>query len=415
MKIAIVGSGIAGLVCAWRLNETHEITVFEANAYIGGHTHTVDVEADDGTHAVDTGFIIFNKRHYPLFSEILRRLGVSSKPTDMSFSVRCDRTGLEYNATSLNRLFAQRRNLLRPRFWRMIREIFRFGREAVDLVRDADEATTVGEFMERHGYSEEFAEHYLIPMGSALWSVPAGGFRRFPIRFVVDFFENHDLLKVGGRPQWLVVEGGSRTYVDAITAGFRDRIRLSTPVTKVKRRRDAVLVTPGDGAAETFDHVILACHADQSLRMLADATDTEREALEAFPYQENDTALHSDESVLPRRRRAHASWNVRVPAKERDRAVVTYGMNSLQGFESKTPYLVTLNDTASIAPDLMIERMTYHHPVYTAGRAKAWARRREFVGASRRTSLAGAYWGYGFHEDGVRSAIEVCEHFGRGL
>ncbi|MHC4472243.1 MAG: NAD(P)/FAD-dependent oxidoreductase [Planctomycetota bacterium] len=412
MRIAIVGGGVSGLTCAHRLHETHEVTVFEANDYPGGHTNTIRVDIGDETHEVDTGFIVYNRRNYPNFVEMLDGLGVRSQPTSMSFSVRCDRTGLEYNPTSPNKLLAQRTNLFRPRFWRLVRDILRFLREAPSLASREDETVTVRDFLAAHGFGEEFGERFLVPLGASLWSSPPEGFREFPVRFVVDFLENHGMLTLTDRPEWLVIQGGSKRYVEAMTRPLLDRIRLSTPVRAVRREPDgAHLVTDRHGE-ERYDHVIFACHSDQALRMLADPTSAEREILGAFPYQRNEAVLHTDPSVLPRKRRAWGSWNYHVPADERDRVAVTYHMNRLQSLDSKHELCVTLNDDAGIDPEKVIRRITYHHPVYTTGRAAARTRRGELIDANR-TSFCGAYWGYGFHEDGVRSALEVCDELAK--
>ena len=304
MKLAVIGSGISGLVAAYRLQADHRVTVFEANAYPGGHTNTVTVEVGEERHAIDTGFIVFNDWTYPNFIQLLDELRVPSRATTMSFSVSDQRTGLEYNGHSLGTLFAQRQNLLRPSFYRMLADIVRFNRQAPRLVQDGDEQMTVGEFLSRYGYSRQFAAHYLLPMGAAIWSCPPGVFAEFPIRFIVDFYTNHGLLNLMNRPTWRVVEGGSSEYVRALTSRFREPIRLSTPVERVLRSADRVDVYPHGGAAESFDHVIFACHSDQALRILgSEATPTEREVLSAFPYEPNVVVLHTDITLLPRTRR----------------------------------------------------------------------------------------------------------------
>ena len=325
----------------------------------------------------------------------------------MSFSVRDERTGLEYNGHSLNTLFAQRRNLLRPRFYRMLADILRFNREARHLVTKGSDEITVGEFLLQHRFSEEFAKYYLLPMGAAIWSCPIGTFAQFPIRFIVDFYHNHGLLNVFRRPTWRVVEGGSRAYVEAMTRSFRDRIRLRTPVQSVRRFPNRVDVQPRGGSSESFDHVIFACHSDQALRILGDAATTqEREILSAFPYERNVAVLHTDVSLLPRTRRAWASWNYRLHGDDSCPASVTYNMNILQGVRSRHTFCVTLNDESRIAPELVLRRFEYHHPVFTTRRRSAQARHAEFLNANR-TSFCGAYWRNGFHEDGVVSALAV--------
>jgi predicted NAD/FAD-binding protein len=413
-RIAIIGSGISGMVAAHLLHPDHEITVFEANDYVGGHTNTVDVSLDGDDYAVDTGFIVFNERNYPNFVRLLDQLGVASQPSNMSFSVRSDRTGLEYNGTSINRLFAQRRNLFRPRFHGMIRDILRFNRKSVELLATDDVTTTVDEYVGRGRYGDAFMDEYLVPMGASIWSCPPATFREFPIRFVVDFFNNHAMLNVNGRPQWRVIRGGSQRYVERLIRPFHDRIRLSTPVRSVRRLPDRVEVAGETFGRERFDHVIFACHSDQALRILDDASETERDVVGSFPYQRNEAVLHTDPSVLPRRRRAWAAWNYHIRAEDRDAAAITYNMNILQTLASKHTFCVTLNDDEGIEPGRIIDRFLYEHPVYTAGRIAAQSRHGELIDVNR-TSFCGAYWGYGFHEDGVNSALAVCRAFGKEL
>jgi predicted NAD/FAD-binding protein len=407
MKIAVIGAGVSGLVAAYRLCSDHDITVFEANDYPGGHTNTVEVELDGERHAIDTGFIVFNDWTYPHFIGLLDELGVASRSTTMSFSFRDDRSGLEYNGHSLNTLFAQRRNLLRPRFHRMLTDILRFNREARHLVMNGSDEITVDEFLIQHRFSREFAKYYLLPMGAAIWSCPIGKFAQFPIRFIVDFYHNHGLLNVFRRPIWRVVEGGSRTYVEAMTRRFHDRIRLRTPVQSVRRFPNRIDLQPRGGPSQSFDHVIFACHSDQALRILGDvATTQEQEILSAFPYERNVAVLHTDVSLLPRTRRAWASWNYRLNSDDSCPASVTYNMNILQGIQSQHTFCVTLNDELRIAPERVLRRFVYHHPVFTTRRRFAQARHAELLNINR-TSFCGAYWRNGFHEDGVVSALAV--------
>lgn len=408
MKIAIIGSGISGLTAAHYLQHHHDVTVFEANAYIGGHTNTLDVELDGEQHRIDTGFIVFNDWTYPNFIRLLDDIGVPSQPTDMSFSVRCDLTGLEYNGSNLNGLFVQRKNLLRPRFYRMLRDILRFNRESLALLESDNEELTIGEYLHEAKYSQEFVNHYLFPMGSAIWSCPLNTFAEFPIRFVVEFYRNHGLLSVTKRPVWRVIQNGSRTYVDALTRPFRDRIVLNCPVKSVRRSLEGVDVHSAARGTERFDHVIFACHSDQALQMLADPTATETELLGAFPYEANVAVLHTDSTVLPRRRRAWAAWNYHIQSPASGKATVTYNMNILQGLRSQHVFCVTLNGEDHIRPERIIRRIHYHHPIYTTRRATAQQRHHELIDANN-TSFCGAYWGNGFHEDGVNSALAVCQ------
>ncbi len=414
MRIAVIGAGVSGLVTAYLLADEHEVTVFESNDYIGGHTHTVDVEAGGCRFSVDTGFIVFNERTYPNFVRLLQRLGVAWQPSNMSFGVRCEKTGLEYSPSSLNSFFAQRRNLLRPSFYRLIADVFRFRRESQAVLAGDDWAKTLAEFLASRGYSRRFVEQFLVPMGAAIWSAAPEDFGAMPVRFFAQFFYNHGFLNVRDQPQWLTVRGGSRSYIAPLTAAYRDRIRLSCPVESVRRRTDCVEVTPRGGAPERFDQVVIAAHSDQALRLLADPSAAEREILGAIPYQANDTVLHTDTSLLPRCRRAWASWNYRIQREAKRRAVVTYNMNFLQSLDAPVTFCVSLNCSEAIDPATVRLRTVYHHPVYTAAAVAAQKRHDEISGVNR-THFCGAYWSYGFHEDGVKSALAVCRHFGRGL
>lgn len=409
MKIAIIGSGIAGNTLAHHLHKHHDITVFEAGSHIGGHTHTHDIEHKGRQYSVDTGFIVFNDRTYPNFIALLNELGVGWQASDMSFSVHCEKTGFEYNGTSLNTLFAQRRNLFKPSFYRMIGEIMRFNKSSLELLADGPEIH-LGDYLAQNGYSQHFIDYYIIPMGSAIWSTEARQMLDFPARFFVRFFHHHGMLTVNDRPQWRVIKGGSARYVEALTASFRERIRLDTPVEHVRRLKRSVRVKPLNGPEETFDWVFFACHSDQALAMLKDPSAAEREVLSAIPYQENSVYLHTDRSLLPRRKLAWAAWNYHVTAETMDRVAVTYNMNILQGLDSPDPLLVTLNHTRGINPAHVIKRLTYHHPVYTTAGTRAQARHAEISGVNR-TAYCGAYWRNGFHEDGVVSALTALEQF----
>ncbi len=410
MRIAIIGTGVSGLVAARRLHRHHEVTLFEANDWVGGHTHTVDVELACGRYAVDTGFIVFNDWTYPHFVRLLDELGVDSQPSSMSFSVRCERTGLEYNGTSLNRLFAQRRNLIRPAFYRMLRDILRFNREAPELIGAGDDDLTLGEYLALRGYSREFIEYYLVPMGAAIWSATPPTMGQFPARYFVQFFHNHGMLSVNERPTWRVVKGGSREYVRELIAPFRERIRLRTPVAWIRRASTHVTVAPRNAEPQRFDHVFLACHSDQALALLADATPPEREVLSAIPYQENDVVLHTDVRMLPARPRAWAAWNYHIPPQPLQRVAVTYNMNILQGLPARDQICVTLNRSEVVDPPRIHGRFTYHHPVYDVNAVRA-QRRVPAINGRRRTWFCGAWCGYGFHEDGVRSALDACDAF----
>lgn len=413
MRIAVIGTGISGMTTAYLLHGAHDITVFEADDYIGGHTHTVDVAVDRKSYPVDTGFIVFNERTYPNFVRLLQRLGVPWQNSNMSFSVCCERTHLEYSPSSLDRLFAQRRNLLRPSFWWMVREIFSF-RRRLSAMAALPATVTLGEYLREKGYSQSFRDYFIIPMGAAIWSAEPHRFEEMPACMFARFFSNHGFLNVRDQPQWLVIQGGSREYTRVLTASFRDRVRLTCPVRSVRRLADGVEVEAVDGRSERFDHVIVATHSDQALRLLADPTEKEREILGAISYQENQVVLHTDESVLPRRRRVWASWNYRIPRGPQDALTVTYDMNILQGLDAECEFCVTLNPTDKIDPERVLRHMVYSHPVYTPPALEAQRHHGEISGVNR-IHYCGAYWGNGFHEDGVNSALAVCKYFGRGL
>ena len=416
MKIAVVGTGISGMVAARHLAEEHDVTVFEAAPYLGGHTNTLDVDEDGRTLAVDTGFIVFNEKTYPAFCALMRELGVAWKPSDMSFSVKNEASGREYNGTSLNGMLAQRTNALRPSFWRMVRDILRFYREAPAVLDADDDTTTLGEFLERGRYSRAFIEDHLSPMGAAVWSARPEGMRAFPLRFLVQFFHNHGFLQVEDRPQWLVIDGGSRSYVEPLMRPLAGRVRLNTPVVRVRRvERQAgtgVELRTKDGEEAVFDRVVLATHSDQSLRMLADATPLERELLGAFGYERNDAVLHTDAALMPRRRRAWASWNYHVTDPPSERSTVTYWMNKLQGLDARREYFVTLNRSDSVDPSKVLRRIAYQHPIFTTQAVAAQKRHAEIDGVHG-VHFCGAYWRWGFHEDGVQSALAVLANVQR--
>jgi predicted NAD/FAD-binding protein len=386
---------------------------------VGGHTHTHAVELGSREYAVDTGFIVFNDWTYPRFMALMRHLGVSWQPSDMSFSVRSEVTGLEYNGTSLNSLFAQRLNLLRPSFLRMVREILRFNREAPALLEADGDGPTLGEFLEQGRYGEPFVRDYVLPMGAAIWSATRSAMLDFPARYFVRFFANHGFLSVDDRPVWQVVQGGSSSYLDPITRPFADRIHLRTPVESIARGNDGVLVRARGREAERFDHIVLACHSDQALAMLADPSDAEREVVGAIGYQENEVLLHTDSSIMPRKRLAWAAWNYHLTdgglGRSEAPVAVTYWMNKLQGLEAPEQFLVTLNWSDRIDPERVLRRLVYHHPVYTHAAVRAQARWDQVSSHETRTWYCGAYWFNGFHEDGVRSGLRVAEAFGLGL
>ena len=410
MKIAIIGTGISGMTAAWLLHETHDITVFESANAIGGHTHTVDVSLAGRSYAVDTGFIVYNDWTYPNFIKLLETLGVASQSTVMSFSVKCEKTGLEYNGNNLNSLFAQRRNLLRPSFHRMLREILRFNKEAPLLLQEDDHGTTLREYLSQRSYSQQFIDHYIVPMGAAIWSAEPEMMETIPVRYFIQFFKNHGLLSVNNRPRWRVIRGGSRCYAERLVAPFYQRIRLASPVMQLRRYPNRVELSSSQNGTEVFDAVIVATHSDQALKLLADPTPQEQVVLAAIPYQENEAVLHTDSRLLPRRRLAWAAWNYHIPAHVQRRVAVTYNMNILQGLKAPETFCVTLNYNENIDSTKIFDRIVYHHPVFTPQAVAAQQRRHEINGVNR-TWYCGAYWGYGFHEDGVNSAYTVYHDF----
>jgi len=401
------------MVAAYRLCRDHEVTVYESGAYIGGHTNTVDVEYEGKSYAVDTGFIVYNDWTYPRFIEILSELGVNWQPSTMSFSVRCEKTGLEYNGTNLNALFAQRRNFVRPAFLRMIKDILRFNRRAPELLR-GNGTESLGEYLRRESYSRYFVEHYIIPMGAAIWSSRPIDMLHFPARFFVEFFANHGFLSVNARPTWRVIRGGSREYVKRLTAPYASRIHLNSPVASLQRQRHQVALRLRNGSVEHFDDVVLACHSDQALKLLSDPSPEECAILGAIPYQANEALLHTDARLMPKRSLAWAAWNYHLPIEQYERVTVTYNMNILQSIAAPAQFLLTLNRGADVDPARVIGRYVYDHPVYTSQAVAAQARRHEINGV-RHTYYCGAYWGYGFHEDGVKSALVAVEELQRRL
>jgi predicted NAD/FAD-binding protein len=409
MKIAIIGTGISGLTCGYQLHKQHDVTLYEANGYIGGHTATVDVEWKGQSHAIDTGFIVYNDRTYPNFIQMMSDIGIYGLPTEMSFSVRNDGNGLEYNGHTLSTLFAQKRNILNPKFYRFIAEIVRFNRLAkAHIQAEHGELSTLGDFLTYHQFSDYFSENYILPMGAAIWSSTLADMRVFPLPFFLRFFLNHGLLDVVNRPQWYVVPGGSRGYIEPLTRGFSDKILLNSPVKWVRRSREFVEVCT-EHQCERYDQVIFACHSDQALNVLADRSDAETEILGAIKYQANEVVLHTDHSLLPKRRRAWASWNYWLEGQDDQSSrlpSLTYNMNILQHIDSDTTFCVSLNCSEKIDPNKVLKRITYHHPVFNVASIAAQQRKSEINGVNR-TWFCGAYWRNGFHEDGVHSAQDV--------
>jgi predicted NAD/FAD-binding protein len=410
MQIAIIGSGISGLVAARELSSHHEVTVFEADSRPGGHTHTVNVSDEAGTsHSIDTGFMVCNERNYPGLFKIFKALGVALKPTDMSFSVRCDQTGVEWNGTSVNQIFSQRRNLFRPSFHGMIKDILRFQAKATAWAEEDGEDQTVIDFVQDMRLGQRFLQHYLIPLGSSLWSSPPADFLRFSMRFLSRFLNNHGMLSWSGRPQWMTVMGGSSAYLSPMMAPFRSRVHLNTPVRSVVRNDKRVRVRT-EACEVDFDEVVFACHSVQALKILAHPDPKEANLLGAIRFQPNDVVLHSDVALLPRRRRAWASWNYCVPMESPEQATVTYNMNMLQGIQSSSTFCVSLNGGNRIRPERVLKQLTYHHPIFSMEAEHAKRHHADVIRNSG-ISFCGAYWGQGFHEDGVQSALRVAKAF----
>jgi uncharacterized protein len=418
VKLAIIGGGVSGLYAAWKLADRHQVTLFEANDYIGGHTHTVDVSVASGRYAIDTGFIVCNDRTYTLFLSMLDELGVSRVATDMSFAVSCAETGLEYNGHNLDTLFAQRRNLLSPRFWRLIRDILRFNTLAKQVLQQqggsgqtVNDNQTLAQFLDQHGFTGPVISHYLAPMTAAIWSTPLRDVSEFPLRFFLQFCDNHGLLNINDRPQWYVIKNGSRSYVDALLKRLPATVRANQPVRHVSRHADGVELHFADDRREHFDQVVLACHSDEALALLTDPSEAEQQILSAIPYLESEVVLHTDEKLLPKTRRARAAWNYLLGADPTGNGLptLTYNMNLLQRLSAPETFCVTLNRSGAIAPDQVLGRYRYSHPQFSRAAVAAQARHAEISGV-RRSHYCGAYWGYGFHEDGVRSAARIVNN-----
>jgi predicted NAD/FAD-binding protein len=412
-RIAVVGSGISGLTSAWLLSRSHEVHLYEASDTIGGHTNTEYVEAGGRVWPVNTGFIVYNDWTYPGFIRLMEALGVESEVSDMSFSVQSPATGLEYNGTSLDTLFSQRRNLVNPWFLNMIREIVRFNSLTRDgLAKDRIPADqTLAAYLDEHGFSQYFRNHYIVPMGAAIWSASESDIQQFPVRFFLRFFNNHGMLSVYDRPEWRVITGGSETYIPMLLAPLGSNVYRSTPVTAIHRDAEGVTLHSPRGE-ERYDQVVIATHSDQALSLLADPTDEESRILDALPYQENDVVLHTDSSLLPRNRRAWAAWNYHIPQNPSEAVSVTYNMNILQNFsDAPETFCVTLNRSHAIDPERIIKRFRYAHPGFTLAGMDAQGSY-ERIGGHNRTHYCGAYWFNGFHEDGVQSALRVARSLG---
>ena len=415
MKIAIIGSGISGLTAAYLLCKTHDIAVFEANDYIGGHTHTHEIALEKKNWRIDSGFIVYNENTYPNFIKLLKRLNVATQKTSMGFSVKAPDKNLEYSGGSLNSLFAQRRNLFRPSFYLMIKDILRFNRVSISKLKDLSETITINEFLISNNFGKHFIKNYIIPMGAAIWSTAAEKVIEMPAVFYIRFFQNHGLLQINNRPQWHVIKDGSKSYINKIIQSFESKVLLSTPVKKVKRHEHGVEVVYGnDESSDIFDKVIFANHSDQALKLLDDPSPEENMILGALPYQKNVALLHTDSEILPNKKITWSSWNYLLSEDNSKPVALTYNMNILQSLDSKTDFLVTLNGNDQVNPKKVIKTISYEHPLFTVAGVKAQKQKHQISGKNN-TFYCGAYWGYGFHEDGVNSALDVCSFFGRSL
>ena len=415
MKIAIIGSGISGLTSAYLLNRNHDITVFEANDYIGGHTHTHNIKIKDKEYAVDTGFIVYNERTYPNFIKLLDTLGVERQLSTMGFSVKSASEDYEYAGESLNGLFAKRSNIFRPGFLRMLYEMYHFGKKSDSTGLGLDASITLGTYLRSENYSNEFINYFIIPMGAAIWSTPANKVLDMPAYFFIKFFYNHGMLEIMNRPKWWVIKDGSSAYIKKIIKGFESKINLSSPIRTVSRLDNGIEIETADSKKPLmFDAVVFATHSDQALGMLKDPTEKEKDILSSIPYQKNEVLLHTDSSVLPKRRLAWASWNYQLDSNPENPVVLTYNMNILQSLDCDEIFCVTLNDYQSVDKSKVLKKITYHHPLFTVKGVEAQKRKLEISGVNN-TYYCGAYWHNGFHEDGVASAIEVCKHFGEQI
>ena len=408
MKIAIIGSGISGNTLAYYLNPHHQITLFESNDRIGGHSHTHHIDIFNQKVSVDTGFIVFNKKTYPNFLKLLYELKVPYENSAMSFSVKDSQKDFEYNGTSLNALFAQRKNFMNPRFYKMISEILRFNKSSIILL-SSDEEISLGDYLKRERYSDFFKKYYILPMGSAIWSSNIKTMMEFPAKFFIQFFNNHGMLNINDRPQWLTISGGSINYVNKMIEPFRKKIKLNQNIKYVERKKDHIAIHHKD-RIEKFDWVFFACHSDEALKLIKSPGLHEKNILKAIPYTDNEVVLHYDDHFMPKRKLAWAAWNYHIDDNANSPASLTYNMNILQNLKTEAPLLVTLNPMQKINKKKIIKTLSYAHPQYSLRSIEAQSKYHLISGANR-TSFAGAYWGNGFHEDGVKSALDAIQQF----
>ena len=416
MKIAIIGTGISGLTAAYLLNKNHNITVFEKNNYIGGHTHTHDISVNNIDYAIDTGFICYNENTYPNFIKLLKILGVESQKTTMGFSVKSLKKDLEYAGNSISSLFSQKKNIFNPSFLWMLKEIVSFNKKAKQDLLKITPGKSLDEYLKENRYSEFFINNYIVPMGAAIWSTKPASILDMSALFFIQFFYNHGLLQVQNRPNWWVIKGGSKQYVNKMIVGFKDKIRLSQPISKIRRLNGKIEIVAGNNpnVKDIFDAVVIATHSNQALDLLSDSTDLELDILSKISYQKNEALLHTDTSILPKNSSAWSSWNYFLDKDPQKPVSLTYNMNILQNLDSEETFCVTLNGNSLIDSQKIIKRINYHHPLFTVEGLKAQGRKHEICGENN-TYYCGAYWRNGFHEDGVVSALDVCEKFGISL
>jgi predicted NAD/FAD-binding protein len=406
MKVAVVGSGISGNTLAYLLNKNHDVTLYEKDKRIGGHSHTHEIVINNKKVNVDTGFIVFNKKTYPLFTSLLDNLGVKYENSNMSFSVFSKENNFEYNGTTLNSLFSQRRNLLSPRFIKMIFEILRFNKESIRL---KSKTILLRQYLKNNNYSDYFCKNYILPMGAAIWSSDIKTILNFPAHFFINFFKNHGMLSVTDRPQWLTIKGGSQEYVKKLTRGFKNKIKLNSVIKNVIRNKNFIVIEDNK-SKEKFDYVFFACHSDEALAILKKPTNDELEILGALPYQKNDIILHTDSSVMPKKKLSWAAWNYNIDSPDNSPITLTYNMNILQNIKIKEALLVTLNPKQPLSKDKVIKKLQYTHPKFSKESVSAQLKNK-IISGKNRTFYSGAYWGKGFHEDGVKSAYEAVKIF----
>lgn len=412
LNIAVIGSGISGLTTAHLLSRKHNITLFEKNDYIGGHTHTHSIKEEGTIYNVDSGFIVYNENTYPNFIKLLDSLNVKRQHSSMGFSVKSYNKDFEYSGNSLSAVFSKKSNLFNPYFLNMLRSIIRFNKNSVKDLETMNESTLLIDYLKSKNYSDYFINYYIIPMAASIWSTSPNFILEMPAIFFIRFFDNHGLLKITNRPQWWVIKNGSKQYVKKILDDFNGTIHLNTTINELKRESNKVYIKINNDT-KIFDAVVLATHSDQSLSIIKDLSDNEKNVLGKIKYQKNTALIHTDTSILPKRKKAWSSWNYLLD-KNDNKVILTYNMNILQSLKSKKTYCVTLNNTDMINENKIIKKITYHHPLFTKESVYAQSQKNLICGVNN-TYFCGAYWGNGFHEDGVNSALDVCKKFGIDL